>query len=169
MTSIGRCAACSLNIVAGDYCEMNGLNYHQSCFKCQRCHTALVGKPFVPIDLPYIYCPTCRPNYNVAITYKDFRKGQSNLTNSGKSNDTNNTTDDVTKSQGSANKNCTSCNVELRSGARFCRECGLQQFITADHNNQAAITPDSSFKFCSECGSRHKMPAPFCTKCGFKI
>lgn len=44
-------------------------------------------------------------------------------------------------------KNCMNCNTELRLGARFCRECGLQQFATADHNKQAAVTPDSSFKY----------------------
>ena len=31
------------------YISTYRLTYHQSCFKCQRCHTALAGKPFVPI------------------------------------------------------------------------------------------------------------------------
>ena len=74
---------------------------------------------------------------------------------------------------------CIKCGAKLKTGAKFCPECGASQVLTcsncgAELNKGAKFCPECGTKVvnknvCAKCGAELKKGAKFCPECGNKI
>lgn len=73
---------------------------------------------------------------------------------------------------------CTDCNAKIKTGTKFCTECGKpvdetpQMAPKVEENQKEPEVPQSDLKSsnkCPNCNSELKADDKFCTECGFKI